>query len=53
MATANTESASMGRIRRKAEFQRLLNTLTPELKIALEQPEPGKPKLLGICKLAE
>ncbi|QHM77528.1 hypothetical protein C7M52_03527 [Mixta theicola] len=48
MATGPAESASIGRYRRKKEFQRLLNTLAPELKIALLQPEPGKQKLLGI-----
>ena len=29
-------------------FQQLLNDLEPDLKLALKQPEPGKPKLLGI-----
>ncbi|EPG3958707.1 DUF2235 domain-containing protein [Klebsiella oxytoca] len=29
-------------------FRQLLKDLEPELKLALKQPEPGKPKLLGI-----
>lgn len=29
-------------------FQRLLKDLEPDLKLALKQPEPGKPKLLGM-----
>ncbi|NSL13278.1 DUF2235 domain-containing protein [Serratia marcescens] len=33
---------------RYEEFSRLLNGLAPQLKPLLTQPEPGKPKLLGI-----
>jgi hypothetical protein len=33
---------------RYEEFSRLLNDLAPQLKPLLTQPEPGKPKLLGI-----
>lgn len=33
---------------RSAGFQRLLSELEPNLKRAVEQPEPGRPKLLGI-----
>ncbi|CAI1667159.1 T6SS phospholipase effector Tle1-like catalytic domain-containing protein [Serratia proteamaculans] len=33
---------------RYEEFGRLLNELAPQLKPLLTQPEPGKPKLLGI-----
>lgn len=33
---------------RYEEFSRLLNELAPRLKPLLTQPEPGKPKLLGI-----
>ncbi|WP_202300980.1 T6SS phospholipase effector Tle1-like catalytic domain-containing protein [Dryocola clanedunensis] len=48
MATSAAEPAIIGRYRRREEFQRLLNGLGHELKLALEQPEPGKPKLVGI-----
>jgi hypothetical protein len=39
-----------GPYKRKIEFTRLLNApdLAPKLKQAIMQPEPGKPKLLGI-----
>ena len=33
---------------RYEEFSRLLNELAPQLKPLITQPEPGKPKLLGI-----
>ncbi|HHT0393955.1 TPA: T6SS phospholipase effector Tle1-like catalytic domain-containing protein [Raoultella planticola] len=33
---------------RYEEFSRLLNALAPQLKPLLTQPEPGKPKVLGI-----
>ncbi|BBO63731.1 T6SS phospholipase effector Tle1-like catalytic domain-containing protein [Serratia marcescens] len=33
---------------RYEEFSRLLNDLAPQLKPLITQPEPGKPKLLGI-----
>ncbi|MER0049111.1 DUF2235 domain-containing protein [Pectobacterium odoriferum] len=33
---------------RYEEFSRLLNELAPKLKTLMTQPEPGKPKLLGI-----
>ncbi|KGA39082.1 DUF2235 domain-containing protein [Pectobacterium odoriferum] len=33
---------------RYEEFSRLLNDLAPQLKTLMTQPEPGKPKLLGI-----
>lgn len=33
---------------RYEEFSRLLNELAPQLKPLLTQPEPGKPKVLGI-----
>ncbi|VEA66589.1 Uncharacterized conserved protein [Serratia plymuthica] len=33
---------------RYEEFSRLLNELAPQLKPVITQPEPGKPKLLGI-----
>jgi len=48
MAAHPGDTALMGDYRRKKELQRLLNTLNPELKTALLQPEPGKQKLLGI-----
>ena len=40
--------ANSGSMMRMTEFQRLLKDLEPDLKLALKQPEPGKPKLLGI-----
>ncbi|POD99256.1 T6SS phospholipase effector Tle1-like catalytic domain-containing protein [Pectobacterium odoriferum] len=40
--------APLGPRLRLTEFQRLLKELVPNLKLALSQPEPGKPKLLGI-----
>ncbi|XYQ55932.1 T6SS phospholipase effector Tle1-like catalytic domain-containing protein [Pectobacterium carotovorum] len=40
--------APLGPKLRLIEFQRLLKELVPNLKLALSQPEPGKPKLLGI-----
>lgn len=45
MGDNRTNSGSMMRM---TEFQRLLKDLEPDLKLALNQPEPGKPKLLGI-----
>ncbi|MCT4716590.1 DUF2235 domain-containing protein [Enterobacteriaceae bacterium H18W14] len=48
MATHAGDTAVMGDYRRKKEFERQLNTLNPELKTALLQPEPGKQKLLGV-----
>lgn len=48
MATTTAEPAIIGRYHRHEEFRRLLSTLASDLKPALEQPEPGKPKLLGI-----
>ncbi|QHM74712.1 hypothetical protein C7M52_00654 [Mixta theicola] len=47
--TSQTGSPMLvGARRRMTEFQRLLRELVPQLKPALTQPEPGKPKLLGI-----
>ena len=47
--TANAgHSDSPGSMKRLEEFQRLLKSLEPELKLAVKQPERGKPKLLGI-----
>jgi hypothetical protein len=40
--------ANAGSMLRMITFQRLLKDLEPELRLALQQPEPGKPKLLGI-----
>ncbi|WP_312212397.1 DUF2235 domain-containing protein [Pseudescherichia sp.] len=40
--------ANSGSMMRMIEFQRLLKDLESDLKLALKQPEPGKPKLLGI-----
>lgn len=37
-----------GSMLRMIEFQRLLKDIEPDLKLALKQPEPGKPKLLGV-----
>ena len=37
-----------GPMMRMIEFQRLLKDLEPDLQLAVKQPEPGKPKLLGI-----
>lgn len=45
MGDNRTNSGSMMRM---TEFQRLVKDLEPDLKLALNQPEPGKPKLLGI-----
>jgi hypothetical protein len=47
MATGAAEPTMAGNYRRMGKFQRLLNTLTRELRTALVQ-EPGKQKLLGI-----
>jgi hypothetical protein len=44
MGAAAAYAASL----RSAGFQRLLTELEPNLKKAVAQPEPGKPKLLGI-----
>ncbi|MGH8383840.1 phospholipase effector Tle1 domain-containing protein [Pseudomonas sp.] len=38
----------MGRANRAGEFRRQLNALERPLRIALGQPQPGQPKLLGI-----
>ncbi|HBM3028734.1 TPA: DUF2235 domain-containing protein [Klebsiella oxytoca] len=47
--TSRTEDfGASGQYRRPIVFRRLLKDLEPELKLALKQPEPGKPKLLGI-----
>lgn len=48
MATSWASFGLTGSHNRYEEFTRLLNTLTPVLRPALAQPEPGKPKLLGI-----
>lgn len=40
--------ANSGSMMRMIQFQRLLKELEPDLRLALTQPEPGKPKLLGI-----
>ncbi|HHC4798643.1 TPA: DUF2235 domain-containing protein [Klebsiella oxytoca] len=47
--TSRTEDfGASGQYRRPIVFRQLLKDLEPELKLALKQPEPGKPKLLGI-----
>ncbi|WP_394817262.1 T6SS phospholipase effector Tle1-like catalytic domain-containing protein [Klebsiella oxytoca] len=47
--TSRTEDfGASGQYRRPIVFRRLLKDLEPDLKLALNQPEPGKPKLLGI-----
>ena len=47
--TSRTEDfGTSGQYRRQIVFRRLLKDLEPDLKLALNQPEPGKPKLLGI-----
>ncbi|RAU32535.1 DUF2235 domain-containing protein [Enterobacter sp. RIT418] len=48
MATTYMASKVEGEYRRHTEFFRLLNGLGNALGVALRQPEPGKPKLLGI-----
>ncbi|AEN62785.1 Protein of unknown function DUF2235 [Enterobacter soli] len=48
MATTHTEAKVSGEYRRHTAFFRLLNGLGKTLHVALTQPEPGKPKLLGI-----
>lgn len=47
--TSRTEDfGTSGQYRRQIVFRRLLKDLEPDLKLALNQPEPDKPKLLGI-----
>ncbi|MGG6108890.1 DUF2235 domain-containing protein [Pantoea allii] len=48
MGTSWNRLWSGGSHNRYEEFSRLLNELAPQLKPLLTQPEPGKPKLLGI-----
>ena len=48
MATSWASFGYGGSHDRYEEFTRQLRLLKPKLKLALEQPEPGKPKLLGI-----
>ncbi|MEH0884258.1 DUF2235 domain-containing protein [Enterobacter sp. UNJFSC 003] len=50
MTSRLEDLGAAGPYKRKIEFNRLLNAsdLAPKLKQAIMQPEPGKPKLLGI-----
>jgi hypothetical protein len=48
MGTSWNRLWSGGSHNRYEEFSRLLNELAPKLKPLITQPEPGKPKLLGI-----
>ena len=48
MTTTYTEAKVSGEYRRHTAFFQLLNGLGKTLRVALSQPEPGKPKLLGI-----
>lgn len=48
MVTTWTEARVLGEYKRQEEFSSQLSQLAPLLNIALTQPEPGKPKLLGI-----
>ena len=50
MTSRLEDLGAAGSYKRKIEFNRLLNEpdLAPKLKQAIMQPEPGKPKLLGI-----
>ncbi|WNN47205.1 DUF2235 domain-containing protein [Siccibacter colletis] len=48
MGTSWSRLWSGGSHNRYEEFSRLLNALAPDLKPLITQPEPGKPKLLGI-----
>jgi len=48
MGTRWSRLWSGGSHSRYEEFHRLLNALSPDLKPLITQPEPGRPKLLGI-----
>lgn len=48
MTSKIVSSSVPGYFSRLREFRKLLKDIEPSLKLALQQPEPGKPKLLGI-----
>lgn len=48
MTNKIVSSSVPGYFSRLKEFRKLLKDIEPSLKLALKQPEPGKPKLLGI-----